>query len=220
MRLFADIHVDSRRKYKMSILLMAIVLILIVVATVITKKLPFNFVLMIVPIVCALLLGHSVKETSDFVAGQLSSMMQSAGFMLLFAFLYFQMLTEAGVFDTIVMAVTKKLGKKMNVIVIMVLTTLIGGFSILTGNFTPAYLITFPILVPLYKEFDFDREAAFIIAQTAMSALCFIPWGIGMAYTGVLNRTGCKRTCSGIHALGDLFYSGNYSSVGIFRVEA
>lgn len=183
MRLFADIHVDSRRKYKMSILLMAIVLILIVVATVITKKLPFNFVLMIVPIVCALLLGHSVKETSDFVAGQLSSMMQSAGFMLLFAFLYFQMLTEAGVFDTIVMAVTKKLGKKMNVIVIMVLTTLIGGFSILTGNFTPAYLITFPILVPLYKEFDFDREAAFIIAQTAMSALCFIPWGIGMAYT-------------------------------------
>ena len=71
----------------------------------------------------------------------------------------------------------------MNVIVIMILTTLIGGFSILTGNFTPAYLITFPILVPLYKRFDFDREAAFIIAQTAMSALCFIPWGIGMAYT-------------------------------------
>lgn len=162
---------------------MAIILILIVVATVITKKVPFNFVLLIVPIVCALILGHSVEETSTFVVEQLSSMMQSAGFMLLFAFLYFQMLTEAGVFDTIVTAVTTKLGHKMNVIVIMILTTLIGGFSILTGNFTPAYLITFPILVPLYKRFDFDREAAFIIAQTAMSALCFIPWGIGMAYT-------------------------------------
>ena len=166
-----------------TILLMAIILILIVVATVITKKVPFNFVLLIVPIVCALILGHSVEETSTFVVEQLSSMMQSAGFMLLFAFLYFQMLTEAGVFDTIVTAVTTKLGHKMNVIVIMILTTLIGGFSILTGNFTPAYLITFPILVPLYKRFDFDREAAFIIAQTAMSALCFIPWGIGMAYT-------------------------------------
>ena len=161
-----------------TVLLMAIVLILIVVATVITKKVPFNFVLLIVPIVCALLLGYSVEETSTFVVEQLSSMMQSAGFMLLFAFLYFQMLTEAGVFDTIVTAVTTKLGNKMNVIVIMVLTTVIGGFSILTGNFTPAYLITFPILVPLYKKFDFDREAAFIIAQTAMSALCFIPWGL------------------------------------------
>ena len=166
-----------------TILVMAIILILIVVATVITKKVPFNFVLLIVPIVCALILGHSVEETSTFVVEQLSSMMQSAGFMLLFAFLYFQMLTEAGVFDTIVTAVTTKLGHKMNVIVIMILTTLIGGFSILTGNFTPAYLITFPILVPLYKRFDFDREASFIIAQTAMSALCFIPWGIGMAYT-------------------------------------
>ena len=39
-------------------------------------------------------------------------------------------------------AITTNLGNKMNVIVIMVLTTLIGGFSILTGNFTPAYLIT------------------------------------------------------------------------------
>lgn len=166
-----------------TVLLMAIVLILIVVATVITKKVPFNFVLLIVPVVCALILGYSVEETSTFVVEQLSSMMQSAGFMLLFAFLYFQMLTEAGVFDTIVTAVTTKLGNKMNVVVIMILTTVIGGFSILTGNFTPAYLITFPILVPLYKKFDFDREAAFIIAQTAMSALCFIPWGIGMAYT-------------------------------------
>lgn len=162
---------------------MALVLIAIVVATVITKKVPFNFVLLIVPILCSLVLGYSIKETSTFVVEQLASMMQSAGFMLLFAFLYFQMLTEAGVFDTIVTAVTTKLGNKMNVVVIMILTTLIGGFSILTGNFTPAYLITFPILVPLYKKFDFDREAAFIIAQTAMSALCFIPWGIGMAYT-------------------------------------
>ncbi len=167
----------------MNATVMAIILVLIVVATVVTKKVPFNFVLFIVPIICSLLLGFSLQETSDFVLEQFSSIMKSAGFMLLFAFLYFQMLTEAGVFDTIVSAITRKLGDKMNVIVIMVLTTLIGGFSILTGNFTPAYLITFPLMVPLYKKFDFDREAAFIIAQTAMSALCFIPWGIGMAYT-------------------------------------
>ena len=181
-----------------------VVLILIVVATVVTKKVPFNFVLLIVPAVCALILGHSVEETSTFIVGQLSSMMESAGFMLLFAFLYFQMLTEAGVFDTIVTAVTTKLGSKMNVIVIMVLTTLIGGFSILTGNFTPAYLITFPILVPLYKKFDFDREAAFIIAQTAMSALCFYPLGHRHGLHSFLRRTGCERAGGGPHRPGRL----------------
>ena len=167
----------------MNATVMAIILVLIVVATVVTKKVPFNFVLFIVPIICSLLLGFSLQETSDFVLEQFSSIMKSAGFMLLFAFLYFQMLTETGVFDTIVSAVTNKLGDKMNVIVIMILTSVIAAFAILTGNFTPAYLITFPILVPLYKKYDFDREAAFIIAQTAMSAMCFIPWGIGMAYT-------------------------------------
>lgn len=167
----------------MNVTLMAILLIAVVVVSVITKKVPFNFVLFIVPVICSLILGYSIHETSTFIVDQLASMMKSAGFMLLFAFLYFQMLTEAGMFDTIVSAIIKKLGNKMNVIVIMVLTTLIGGFSILTGNFTPAYLITFPILVPLYKKFDFDRNAAFIIAQTAMSAIGFIPWGIGMAYT-------------------------------------
>ena len=45
-------------------LIMAFILILIVVATVITKKLPFNFVLFIAPVLCALILGHSIEETS------------------------------------------------------------------------------------------------------------------------------------------------------------
>lgn len=174
-------------------LIMAFILILIVVATVITKKLPFNFVLFIAPVLCALILGHSIEETSTFIVEQLASMMKFCpGFMLLFAFLYFQMLTEAGVFDTIVSAITTKLGNKMNVIVIMVLTTLIGGFSILTGNFTPAYLITFPLMVPLYKKFNFDREAAFIIAQTAMSAMCFYPLGNRNGIHSFLCRFRCQ----------------------------
>lgn len=177
----------------MNITIMAILLILVVVITVITKKVPFNFVLFIVPVVCSLLLGYSVEETSNFIADQLASMMKSAGFMLLFAFLYFQMVTEAGMFDTIVSALINKLGNKMNVLVIMMLTTFIGGFSILTGNFTPAYLITFPILLPIYKKFNFDRNAAFMIAQTAMAAIGFIPWGIGMAYTASSAGLGAKE---------------------------
>lgn len=43
----------------MNATVMAIILVLIVVATVVTKKVPFNFVLFIVPIICSLLLGFS-----------------------------------------------------------------------------------------------------------------------------------------------------------------
>ena len=73
----------------MNVTIMAILLILIVVLTVVTKKVPFNFVLLIIPMVCAMLLGFSVTEVSDFVLEQFASLMKSTGFMLLFAFLYF-----------------------------------------------------------------------------------------------------------------------------------
>ena len=203
-----------------TILFMAIILILIVVATVITKKVPFNFVLLIVPIVCALILGYSVEETSTFVVEQLSSMMQSAGFMLLFAFLYFQMLTEAGVFDTIVTVVTTKLGNKMNVVVIMILTTVIGGFSILTGNFTPAYLITFPILVPLYKKFDFDREGTLHYPPDCHVRSVLYPQGHWHALHSLLRGTGRGRAGGSLHALGPVLHPGHHPPVGVLWMEA
>lgn len=46
----------------MNATVMAIILVLIVVATVVTKKVPFNFVLFIVPIICSLLLGFSLQK--------------------------------------------------------------------------------------------------------------------------------------------------------------
>lgn len=153
----------------MNVTLMAILLIVIVVFTVVTDKVPLNFVLLLVPFIFSLLLGHSLLQTSDFVLQQFAALMQTTSFMLLFAFLYFTMLTESGMFNTIVAAVTNHL--KMNVLVLIVLTTFIGGFSILTGNFTPAYLITFPILLPLFKKFNFDRGDAFMIAQATMTGV-------------------------------------------------
>lgn len=46
----------------MNATVMAIILVLIVVATVVTKKVPFNFVLFIVPIICSLLLGLAYRR--------------------------------------------------------------------------------------------------------------------------------------------------------------
>ncbi|MBM7543761.1 hypothetical protein [Periweissella beninensis] len=91
----------------MNVTLMAILLIAIVVFTVVTDKVPLNFVLLLVPFIFSLLLGHSLLQTSDFVLQQ----------------------------------------------------------------FAAAYLITFPILLPLFKKFNFDRGDAFMIAQTAMTGV-------------------------------------------------
>lgn len=36
-----------------------------------------------------------------------------------------------------------------------------------------------------YEKFNFDKKAAMIIYQTALSTMCFLPWGIGMSLSSV-----------------------------------
>lgn len=168
----------------MAILMMAVVIVLIL-----TKKVPMNFTLILVPIVIALVLGYSPVEISNMVVEQFATTMKSSGYMLIFGLLYFSMLTDSGMFDKIVGGITGIIGSRMNVIVIMVLTTVIAAVGMLTANISTCYLITFPIMMPLYKKYRFSRVSAFIITQTTMAAMCFIPWGIGIAMSAMM--AGC-----------------------------
>ena len=166
--------------------IMAILMLVLVIALILSKKVPMNFVLFLVPIVIALFLGYNLTEIGEMVSTQFATSMKSSGYMLIFGLLYFTMLTETGMFDTIVGAITKLIGDKMNVIVIMILTTVISAFGMLTANISTCYLVTFPIMLPLYKKYRFNRVSAFLITQTTMSAMCFIPWGIGIAMSAMM----------------------------------
>lgn len=48
-----------------------------------------------------------------------------------------------------------------------------------------AYLI----VIPLYKKFKIDRDFAFIICQTAIAAMCWLPWGIGVIMSATMAGT-------------------------------
>lgn len=166
--------------------IMAIIMLVIVVAAIIWNKVPMNFVMFVVPVICALFLGYSITEISDAITTQLATTMKSAGYMLLFGLIYFTMLTETGMFDTIVGAVMKLIGKNMNVVIVMVMTVVIGALGYLTANMSTTYLICFPIMIPLYKKFKLDQSYAFLLCQTAISAMCFLPWGIGIANSAMM----------------------------------
>lgn len=154
----------------MAILMMAVVIVLIL-----TNKIPMNFTLFLVPIVVALILGYKPMEISDMVLDQYATTMRSSGYMLIFGLLYFSMLTETGMFDKIVGGITGLIGSRMNVVIIMILTTVIAAVGMLTANISTCYLITFPLMMPLYKKYRFNRVHAFILTQTTMAAMCFIP---------------------------------------------
>lgn len=164
----------------------ALIMLVVVIGCILWNKIPMNFVMFIVPVVCFFLLGFNIQEASTMIMDQINTVMASAGYMLLFGLVYFTMLTETGVFETIINKMISLLGKKMNVVVIMIITTIISCVAYLTASMSTAYLIVFPIMIQLYNRYKINREYAFIICQTGLSAVCFLPWGIGVVNSAMM----------------------------------
>lgn len=162
---------------------MSFIMLGVIIGFVFYKKVPMQFVLAVVPIICAVIMGVSVNDLSGYIIDSANGIMKSAGYMLLFGLMYFTLLSETGMFDIIVDKILKLLKGKINVWVVMILTSLIAAIGGLTASVASAYLITFPIMMPLYKKINFDKKSAMIIAQTSIAAMCFVPWGIGIATT-------------------------------------
>lgn len=165
--------------------IVAILMVGTVIASVFLKKVPMQFTLCIVPVVCGLILGYPIKDVGDIAMGQITKSLQSAGIMCLFAMIYFTMLSETGMFNTITRQLIKLTRGKVNVYMVMILTSLIAGIGMMTATVVTSYTIVFPAMMPLYKKMKFDRAAAMIIAQTAIAGMCFLPWGIAVVNSSV-----------------------------------
>lgn len=165
--------------------IVAILMVGTVIASVFLKKVPMQFTLCIIPVICALILGYPIKEIGDIAMNQITTSMKSAGIMCLFAMIYFTMLSETGMFNTITRQLIKLTRGKVSVYMVMILTSLIAGIGMLTATVVTAYTIVFPAMMPLYKKMKFDRASAMLIAQTAIAGMCFLPWGIAVVNSSV-----------------------------------
>ncbi len=169
----------------MNLTFAAVLMVLLVILSLFVKRVPMQYALYIVPIFCALLLGFGFDEIGEMFIGQVNTAMQAAGYMCLFAMIYFNMLSETGMFQILVSRLLKVFHGRMNVYAVMVLTSVIAAIGMLTATVVTAYLIVFPIMLPFYKKLKFDRVAAMIIAQTSIAAMCFVPWGIAVVNSSV-----------------------------------
>ncbi len=163
----------------------AVLMVLLTILSLFVKRVPMQYALYIVPVFCALLLGLKFDEIGELFIGQVNTAMQAAGYMCLFAMIYFNMLSETGMFQILVSRLLRVFHGTMNVYVVMVLTSVIAAIGMLTATVVTAYLIVFPIMLPFYKKLKFDRAAAMVIAQTSIAAMCFVPWGIAVVNSSV-----------------------------------
>lgn len=167
----------------MSTVAWAFVMVAFMVVVVFIKEVPLPYAMMVGPFIISLLMGNSINETLQFFLDQFNGTMKSAGLMIIFAMLYFGLLTETGFFNKIGSAVFRMTKGKMSVWTVMIMTVILTAIGMLTATIGTTYLVVFPLMMVFYNRMDFDKKAALIIVTCTCSAMCFLPWGIGMAFT-------------------------------------
>lgn len=139
-----------------------------------SRKMHLMVPFVVVPVVAGLCCGFSLPEVLNFaskgVIGCFNAIM-----MCIFAILYFSVLSETGMFDTIVgrlIGVTKG-----NIYVVMMVTVAVAFIGHLDGAYNTTYLIAIPALAPLYKTLNIDRRCLVLLVSLAAAPMTAMAWG-------------------------------------------
>lgn len=94
--------------------------------------------------------------------------------MMLFSLPYFMLVADTGLFDDIVKAIMKRV--KISAPVICILTVIVACIVELDGSITSVFLITVPLMLPLYDKFKIDKRVLPFLICIAILIMCNTPW--------------------------------------------
>ena len=127
--------------------------------------------LIIVPVLSALIGGFGFK-TAGFMVHGIQSVSAVAG-MFIFAILYFGIMTDAGMLDPIVDRILAAVGNSPPRIVAG--TALLALLVHLDGSGAVTFLVTIPVMLPLYQRLGMDKRVLACAASMA-AGVNFLPW--------------------------------------------
>ena len=116
----------------------------------------------------------TVKEVGDFIKAGVADVHSTAA-LFIFSVLFFGIMTDAGMFDSIINALMKKVGH--NVIGVAFMTCIIAIIGHLDGGGASTFLITIPAMLPIYKKLKMRPTTLLLICVTAMGVMNLLPWG-------------------------------------------
>ena len=94
--------------------------------------------------------------------------------MMLFSLPYFMLVADTGLFDDIVKAIMKRV--KISAPVICILTVIVACIVELDGSITSVFLITVPLMLPLFDKFKIDKRVLPFLICIAILIMCNTPW--------------------------------------------
>jgi CitMHS family citrate-Mg2+:H+ or citrate-Ca2+:H+ symporter len=131
-------------------------------------------ILIVVPIISGLLCGRTMPELTKFAFEGIRGM-TNVFVMIMFAVTFFSTMMDNGVFDVLINALIRKI--KLNVPSIMLLTGVVTIITHVDGSAVTTYIITFTLMIPLYKKFNIRMTSLLGIGVLISGVMNMVPWG-------------------------------------------
>jgi CitMHS family citrate-Mg2+:H+ or citrate-Ca2+:H+ symporter len=142
-------------------------------AAIVSRKMSPLVALIVIPIVAALVGGFGLK-TGMFIVKGIQNIAPVAG-MTVFAILYFGIMTDAGMLDPIIDRILRAVGRHPTRITTG--TALLAAIVMLDGSGAVTFLITIPVMLPLYDRLGMDRRALACVTAMTAGLINILPWG-------------------------------------------
>ena len=150
-----------------------------------SKKMSPLVALISFPFMGALLMGYGPSEASSFVIMGLKDIIPVTG-MIIFAILYFGVVSDAGMLDPIIRGILRTVG--YNPARITMGTALLALIIHMDGSGAVTIMLTVPAVMPLYDRLGMDRRIlACIISLSAGTN--FLPWIGALVRTSIVLKT-------------------------------
>ena len=127
--------------------------------------------LIAIPVITALVAGFGTR-TAAFMLHGVQSVAGVAG-MFIFAIVYFGVMTDAGMLDPIINRILRTVGSHPTRIVLG--TSLLALLVHLDGSGAVTFLVTVPVMLPLYERLGMDKRVLACAASLA-AGVNFLPW--------------------------------------------
>ena len=177
--------------------------IAVLLAVILGRKMTPLSALIAVPVASALIGGFGAK-TAGFMVKGIQGVAGVAG-MFIFAILYFGIMTDAGMLDPIIDRILRTVGS--NPVRIVMGTSLLALLVHLDGSGAVTFLVTIPVMLPLYERLGMDKRVLACAASLA-AGVNFLPWTgptIRSAAALHLTTTGIFNPLIPVQAVGLVF---------------
>ncbi|PWT99024.1 MAG: citrate transporter [Terriglobia bacterium] len=151
--------------------LLGFVTIAVLLALILGKKMTPLGALIAVPVAAAVAGGFGF-QTAGFMLRGIQSVAGVAG-MFVFAILYFGIMTDAGMLDPIIDRILAAAGS--DPVRIVIGTALLALLVHLDGSGAVTFLVTVPVMLPLYERLGMDKRVLACAASLA-AGVNFLPW--------------------------------------------